>query len=120
MEAWPAYAQIVAPGLEAGSESDVERTPFDDGQVAQRRLQSTATETLQVQVLLDDDDAYSEFRAWARTHAHGYFEILTPTGAESRARVRGGAAGIRYRALIHPGPRRRWEAQLTLEGPNLT
>lgn len=120
MTAWPDWVSIIADGVESGAEPNVERTPFDDGAIAQEKTRAQATRTLGVTVLIDDDDDYARFDTWAATHSHEYFDWTSPIdGRALRARVRGGHGGIRYRSVIIPGPKRTWEARLELEGPAL-
>ena len=111
---WPAYAAVAADGQGLGQDGDVERTPWDDGLVRQERRATAALETARIAAWLDDDAALTAFRAWARAHAHGWFEWTDQGGEARRARVRGGAGGIAFTARVRGG-RRRWEARCELE-----
>ena len=114
--AWPDYVAIVAPGQTIGQDSDVARSPFDDGLVRQERRYASALQTWSITVLIDSDDDLARFRAWARKEAHTWFTWTDVTTDEARqVRVREGAGGISFTAFVSAA-QRRWEATLTLEG----
>ena len=117
---WPDYVAVEADGYAVADDTDVERTPFDDGLVRQERRYASALTALSVTALITGDADYARFRAWARDCAHRWFAWTAPeTGAQHRVRVRGGAGGIAYAARIGGDGRRAWEATLTLEGVGL-
>ena len=117
---WPVYVAIEADGYAVADDTDVERTPFEDGLVRQERRYASALTALDVRVLIAGDDDYGRFRAWARDCAHRWFAWTAPeTGAQHQVRVRGGAGGIEYTARVGGDGRRAWEATLTLEGVGL-
>ena len=116
--AWPDYAHVRADGYAAVQDSDVARTPFDDGLVRQEKRYSAALSVRRITAHLDDDAAYLRFRDWAREHAHRWFAWTDPEdGITREVRVRAGAGGISVRARVR-GNRRAWEAGLELEGPS--
>ncbi len=97
-------------------DNDVERTDLEDGMPRQVRRYTSALRTLDLVVLLDDDDQLARWETWAEACAHLWFSWSSPlTGALSQARVRGGAGGIETTAIVSRGLRR-WEARLTIEG----
>ncbi len=117
---WPDYVAVQADGYAVADDPDVARTPFDDGLVRQERRFASALTALSLTVLIASDDDYERFRAWTRDCAHRWFAWTAPeSGALTQARVRGGAGGIAYTALIGGDGRRSWEAALTLEGVGL-
>ena len=117
---WPDYVAVVADGYGVQNDNDVDRTPFDDGLIRQERRYGSAMTALSLTLLIDDDDDYGRFRAWARDCAHRWFAWTAPeSGDEHQVRVRGGAGGINYRARVGGDRRRTWEATLTLEGVGL-
>ena len=119
MAEWPDYAAIEADGLTVRAESDVERTPYDDGSVRQAKRFSSVLVGHAITVLLDDDGAYNLFRGWAAANAAAFFEFpRSDDGSTAMARVRGGAGGIEYTARVS-GLKRRWEAQMTIESHDL-
>ena len=92
-----------------GQDTDVERTPFDDGMVRQEKRYTAA--------LLESDADLVRFRTWARQHAHTWFAWQDPEdGTVRNARVRGGAGGIAYTARVTGDQRRMWELSYELEG----
>ena len=114
---WPSYAAVEADGYAVSDDTNVERTPFDDGLIRQVRRHSSALTVLSITALLADDAAYRRFRAWAAESAHRWFAWTAPeSGSVHQVRVRGGAGGIEYTARIGGDGRRTWEAALTLEG----
>lgn len=115
--AWPAYANVTAPGYALGRDSDVERTPYDDGLVVQEKRFSGALRTRRVRGWLKSDADQVRFEAWAEGSAHTWFDWRdTEDGVTRRVRVRGGAGGISYTAVVRDGIRT-WDFELTLEGP---
>ena len=117
---WPDYVAVEADGYAVADDSNVARTPFDDGFVRQERRFASALTALDLTVLIASDDDYARFRAWARDCAHRWFAWTAPeTGTLHRVRVRGGAGAIEYTARIGGDGRRTWEATLTLEGVRL-
>ncbi|MYE01466.1 MAG: hypothetical protein F4Y03_09325 [Alphaproteobacteria bacterium] len=116
--AWPAYANVTADGYGKGRDRDVERTPFDDGMVGQEKRFDSAARTRRVRGWLASDADQVRFEAWAEREAHTWFAWTdTEDGAQRQARVRNGAAGIRYAAVVRDG-RRTWDFELELEGPS--
>ena len=114
---WPSYAAVEADGYAVRDDTDVERTPFDDGLVRQERRYASALTALAITALLANDTDYRRFRAWAGDCAHRWFAWTAPeSGQVHQARVRGGTGGIDYTARIGGDGRRSWEATLTLEG----
>ena len=117
---WPDYAAIEAEGYAVADDTNVQRTPFDDGLVRQERRHASALTALRVTTLFADDADYRRFRAWAADCAHRWFAWTAPEdGSVHQVRVRGGAGGIEYTARIGGDGRRSWEAALTLEGVGL-
>lgn len=117
---WPDYAAVEADGYAVSDDSNVERTPFDDGLIRQVRRHASALTVLSITALLANDADYRRFRAWAAENAHRWFAWTAPeSGTVHQVRVRGGAGGIEYTARIGPDGRRSWEATLTLEGVGL-
>ena len=117
---WPAYAAVEADGYGVHDDSNVDRTPFDDGLIRQERRYASALIALSITALLASDADYARFRAWAGGCAHRWFAWTAPeTGAVHQVRVRGGAGGIEYTARVGGDGRRTWEAALTLEGVGL-
>ncbi|MDE0392824.1 MAG: hypothetical protein OXI57_12235 [Rhodospirillales bacterium] len=117
---WPSYAAVEADGYAVSDDTDVQRTPFDDGLVRQERRYSSALTALSITALLANDTDYRRFRAWAGDCAHRWFAWTAPeSGQVHQVRVRGGAGGIDYTARIGPDGRRSWEATLDLEGVGL-
>ena len=113
---WPAYAAVEADGYGAGQDTDVARTPFDDGLVRQERRFTAALGVRRITANLVDDADFRSFRVWAAANAHRWFAWTDPEdGVAREVRVRGGAGGIDYRAHA-VGGRRWWEASLELEG----
>lgn len=116
MPAWPAYANVEAPGYRLGQDNDVERTPLDDGFVRQELRYRSAQRTRQLRGWLKSDADLVRFRTWAAANAHLWFDWTdTEDGQMRQARVRGGAGGIRYTARVRDGVRT-WDFELTLEG----
>ncbi len=114
--AWPSYARVVAQDYGLRQDADVARTPWDDGMVRQARRFTAALDVRRIVACLDSDDDLAAFRGWMRTHAHTWFAWTDPEdGTARQVRVRGGAGGVECRAHV-AGGRRRWEAQLELEG----
>jgi len=114
---WPDYVATEADGYAVADGSTVARTPFDDGFTRQERRFTSALTALAITALIASDADYARFRAWAADCAHRWFAWSAPeSGAVHQARVRGGAGGIEYTALIGGDGRRTWEAALTLEG----
>ena len=62
---WPDYVAVEADGYAVADDSNVARTPFDDGFIRQERRFASALTALRLRVLIADDDDYSRFRAWA-------------------------------------------------------
>ena len=117
---WPEYVAVEADGYGVRDDSNVDRTPFDDGLVRQERRYASALTALSITALLASDADYARFRAWAGGCAHRWFAWTAPeTGAVHQVRVRGGSGGIEYAARVGDDGRRRWEAALTLEGVGL-
>ncbi len=117
---WPDYVAVEAEGYAVADDSNVARTPFDDGFIRQERRYASALTALSLTVLIANDDDYARFRAWAGDCAHRWFAWTAPeSGALHQVRVRGGAGGIEYTARIGGDSRRSWEATLTLEGVGL-
>ena len=117
---WPSYVAVEADGYGVRDDTDIERTPFDDGLVRQERRYASALTALSVRVLIANDADYRRFRAWARDCAHRWFAWTAPeSGDLHQVRVRGGAGGIEYTAQIGGDGRRSWEATLDLEGVGL-
>ncbi|MCY3878605.1 MAG: hypothetical protein OXF74_05420 [Rhodobacteraceae bacterium] len=117
MSGWPDYADIRADGYSAGSGETHARTPFDDGMVRQERRFASALRTRRLTVLLSSDADQARFDAWVRDSGGAWFDFTdTETGGRVRARIEGGAGGVRYRARTVRN-RRRWEASMTIEGP---
>ena len=117
---WPDYVAVEAEGYAVADDSNVARTPFDDGFIRQERRFASALTALGLTVLIANDDDYARFRAWAGDCAHRWFAWTAPeSGALHQVRVRGGAGGIEYTARIGGDGRRSWEATLTLEGAGL-
>ena len=114
--AWPDYAHVVAPDLASSQDTDVERTPFDDGMVRQEKRYAAALLTWQIEALIDSDVDKARFEVWARETAHTWFSWTDPTTGDLRnVSVRGGAGGIEYRSRVYAA-RQEWTASLTLEG----
>ena len=105
---WPHYAAVEADGYAVTDDSDVQRTPFDDGLVRQERRHASALTALSITALLADDADYRRFRAWAADCAHLWFAWAAP---EDGAGVRHGSPGARARRRgrdpIHGARRRR-------------
>ena len=117
---WPDYVAVEADGYGITSDSDVARTPFDDGFVRQERRFANALTALRLTVLIANDEDLRRFRAWAGDCAHRWFSWTAPeSGTVTQARVRGGAGGIEYTARVGGAGGRSWEASLTLEGVGL-
>ncbi len=116
MAAWPDYARIAADGYGALQDSDIARTPFEDGLVRQEKRFTVALNVRRITAHVADDDAYVRFRTWASEHAHRWFAWTDPEDGMAReVRVRGGAGGIQYRAHVRSG-QRSWELTCELEG----
>ena len=116
---WPAWAKVQAGGNRRGRDNDVDRTPLEDGLQRQAKRYRGALRTLDIVVLLADDDELERFEEWAEAFAHTWFAWSSPvTGAVSQAKVRGGFGAIETISAVANG-RRRWEARLTLEGKAL-
>ena len=117
---WPDYAAVEADGYAVSDDTNVERTPFDDGLIRQVRRHASPLTVLSITALLADDAEYRRFRAWAAGGAHRWFAWTAPeSGSVHQVRVRGGAGGIEYTARVGPDGRRSWEAVLSLEGVGL-
>ena len=117
---WPDYVAVEADGYAVADDSNVARTPFDDGFIRQERRFASALTALAIVAIVASDADYARFRAWARDCAHRWFVWTAPeTGTLHRVRVRGGAGGIEYTARVGGDGRRTWEATLTLEGAEL-
>ena len=117
---WPDYVTVEADGYSVLDDTNVARTPFDDGLIRQAPRYSSAMTALSITALLASDADYARFRAWAAGCAHRWFAWTAPeTGTVHQVRVRGGAGGIDYTARIGGDARRSWEATLTLEGVGL-
>ena len=117
---WPDYVAVEADGYAVADDTNVARTPFDDGLVRQERHYASALTALTVTALLTSDADYRRFRAWAADCAHRWFAWTAPeSGTVHQVRVRGGAGGIEYTARVGGDGARRWEAALTLEGVGL-
>ena len=116
MSVWPDYAQIVAPGYELGTDNDVERTPFDDGEIRQARIYTQARRTRRLTALIPAD-RLAEFREWAAAWAYRFFLWTDPDDRVARrARVVGGVAGITYRQEAQTNGPAEWRASMVLEG----
>ncbi len=116
MPAWPDYANVAADGYRLGQDSDVERTPFDDGFVRQELRYRGAQTLRELRGWLKSDEDLARFRTWARASAHARFDWTdTEDGERRQVRVRGGAGAIRYTARVRGGVRT-WDFALTLEG----
>lgn len=116
MTAWPDYAYVEADGYGLGRDNDVERSEFDDGLIRQEKRFSAALRTRELRGWLASDADLVRFEAWAEGNAHSWFDWRdTEDGTLRRARVRGGAGGIRYAARVRDGVRT-WDFELTLEG----
>lgn len=116
MAGFPSYAFVTADGYALGRDQDVERTPYDDGLIAQEKRFAGALRTRDVRGWLGSDADLRRFEAWAEANAHTWFDWRdTEDGVTRRVRVRGGAGGIRYAARVRDGIRQ-WDFELTLEG----
>jgi len=116
MPAWPAYAYVEADGYALGRDNDVERSEFDDGLIRQERRFAGSLRTRELRGWLASDADLARFEAWAEENAHTWFDWRdTEDGVSRRARVRGGAGGIRYTARVRDGIRT-WDFELVLEG----
>ena len=117
---WPDYVAVEADGYAVADDANVARTPFDDGFVRQEQRFASALTALRLTVLIANDDDLRRFRAWAGDCAHRWFAWTAPeSGTRHQARVRGGAGGVDYTALIGGVGRRTWEATSDLEGAGL-
>ena len=117
MSAWPSYALIYADGYGVAQDSDVSRTPWDDGLIRQERRYSAALTVRRITADLADDDDLVRFRVWAEENAHQWFAWADPEdGVAREVRVRGGVGGIEYQAVVTADLRRRWELTCELEG----
>lgn len=116
---WPDYVAVDAARYRVAYAETARRTALDDGATRQER---TATDTFWLRhlvVLIPDDARFAQFQAWAVAEAHTPFDWTDPEdGVTRKARVRGGAGGIAYSAVLG-SQGRRWEAELTLEGLRL-
>ena len=113
---WPAYAKVEADGYTLTQDTDVRRTPFDDGLVRQEKRFTGAMTVRGLSALLADDATRGRFQGWARRYAHTWFAWTDPDdGVTRRVRVRGGAGAIRYTARV-TGGNRRWVLACELEG----
>ena len=116
MSSWPDYAKIQAPDLGLGAPNDVGRTNFDDGAVRQGKIYTQPGLRRSLTALIDEG-RLADFRTWAGSWAHRYFDFNDPhDGATRQARVENGIAGIAYRQIATRAGESRWEITLTLEG----
>ena len=114
---WPNYAYVEADGYGLARDNDVERTELDDGLTRQEKRFANALRQRQVRGWLGSDADLARFEGWAEANAHAWFDYTdTEDLTTRRARVRGGAGGIRYTARVRDGTRT-WDFELTLEGP---
>ena len=112
---WPSYAHITGD-YELRPQSDVLRTPYDDGAIGQAQIYAYTLLVRRITIELSGADFHS-FQSWSAAEAHTWFSWIDPIdGSSRRVRVRGGAGGIEYRQIARRGTPR-WEATLELEEP---
>ena len=114
---WPDYAAVEASGYGVARDSDVQRTPWEDGAARQSKTATAAFTVRKIKVHLASDADHVRFRAWTAANAHAWFTWRDPDdGMRRRARVRGGDGGIDDIAIVSAAGTRRWEATMELEG----
>lgn len=115
--AWPDYVDIDARRYRAAYAAPARRTAFDDGAVRQENVLTDTFWLREIVALIPDDAKFARFQAWAAADAAAPFDWSDPEdGVIRKVRVQGGAGGIAYRAVVDGMGRRRWEADLILEG----
>ena len=115
---WPSYAAVEADGYGVTDDSDVDRTPFDDGLIRQERRYASALSALSITALLANDARLCGASAPGPPGAPtaGLPGPRRKAAAFHQVRVRGGSGGIEYTARIGGDGRRTWEAALTDRG----
>ena len=97
---WPyALATIEWSGYERGADSDVERTPFEDGSVRQATLVSRSYELRRftVAVKLSDHQAFED---WLRVNSNTTFNFRDFSDKVIKdVRLRGGRGTVTLRAV---------------------
>ena len=91
---WPSYVVMHFDGNRRGSDTDVDRTPFEDGTIKQDKLRTRALRTRQYSISVKLSDL-RRFEAWLATYAHGLFnfrDIASPSSTECT--VRGGQSNV--------------------------
>ena len=95
---WPwALAEILADNYEVRVDSNVTRTPFEDGFIRQARSNVNPAEVEAFTVRVTGANLQA-FRAWAKANAHQWFNFPTREDEVVRDhRIRGGYGSIALR-----------------------
>ena len=97
---WPYHlATIEWAGYERGADSDVERTPFEDGSVRQATLVSRSYELrrLPIAVKLSNMDSFED---WLRVNSNNLFNFRDVEDRLVRdVKMRGGRGAVTLRAV---------------------
>ena len=92
---WP-YNLVVMhfDGNRRGADTDVDRTPFEDGSIKQDKLRTRAFRTRQYSVSVKLSNL-KNFEAWLNRYAHGLFNFRDiGSAAPTECSVRGGQGAI--------------------------
>lgn len=102
--AWPGRTRtddglcvVLRAGYAETIESNVRRTQFEDGGVAQKVAKSRDVMVRSFTFMVKDGDL-AAFRAWLRANAADWFDFTDLDQTEREVRVRGGVGGVRLEA----------------------
>ena len=125
---WPSYASFQVDNYRTTNTSNVSRTNLESGLVRQARTATNTMKQITITVRLRDDNEKKAFSAWAKLHAHTFFNFPelennpdvkddpSDAAVTSDCRVVDGLAGIVYISRqSSPGASRYWIANMTLE-----
>ena len=121
---WPSYAAFDIDGYRTTNTSNVGRTELESGLIRQARTATNTMKQITISVFLKSDAEKKSFSAWAKLHAHTFFNfpelenskaMPTDPSVTSDCRVVNGISGITYTARQRPGGKRTWTANMTLE-----
>lgn len=116
MAAWPDLGRYLSP-LEELPQSNVRRTPMEDGHVKQRETTTRQRTEHPVQVRMSASD-YATFKTWYRDtvdHGAASFDWVDPAdGVSKTAWIKGGQYSARSRNAGNGGEIE-WDLRMTLE-----
>lgn len=114
---WPTIADVIATNYQVNDDAFANRAQFDDGAWRQTIPYASGMTRRALSFWLPNDAALLRFRDWARrvTAIGGEFAFSDIADAGlTAARIRGGLAGIQYRAEVDAGARG-WAGNCELE-----